>query len=114
MVNTRGLFFRWNGSDPSLKPALLMGHQDVVPVNPDTVLEWTHPPNRGFFDGKALGGRGAVDCKDTLSGILEAITLLLEQGFVPRRTVLLSFGSDEESKGTDVRSPSFRRYAKNS
>lgn len=26
-VNTHGLIFTWEGSDPSLKPVLLMGHQ---------------------------------------------------------------------------------------
>lgn len=24
---------------------------DVVPVNPDTVDEWTHPPYSGYYDG---------------------------------------------------------------
>lgn len=44
-------------------------------------------------------GRGSADCKNTLSGTLEAVTLLLEKGFQPRRTILLSYGFDEESRG---------------
>ena len=31
---------------------MLMFLVDVVPVNPDTVDEWTHPPFSGYFDGK--------------------------------------------------------------
>lgn len=51
-VNTYGLVFKLEGSDSSLKPLLLMGHQDVVPVNRETVSEWVHPPFSGHFDGK--------------------------------------------------------------
>ena len=28
-------------------------HTDVVPVHPDTVDQWTHPPYSGFFDGNS-------------------------------------------------------------
>lgn len=56
-------------------------------------------PWSGHYDGTYVWGRGAVDCKNTLSGTLEAVTLLLEASFVPRRTVLLAYGFDEESKG---------------
>lgn len=52
-----------------------------------------------FVRHQFLWGRGSADCKNTLSGTLEAVTLLLEQGFQPRRTILLSYGFDEESKG---------------
>lgn len=31
IVNTHGLLFTWKGSDESLKPLVLMAHQDVVP-----------------------------------------------------------------------------------
>jgi len=50
-VNTYGLVYRWEGSDDSLKPILLMGHQDVVPVNEGTISEWIHGPFSGYFDG---------------------------------------------------------------
>lgn len=29
IVNVHGLVYTWHGSDPSLKPILLTGHQDV-------------------------------------------------------------------------------------
>ncbi|KAK0194169.1 hypothetical protein F5146DRAFT_423415 [Armillaria mellea] len=34
-VNTYGLLYTWKGSDTSLKPLLLLAHQDVVPVDPN-------------------------------------------------------------------------------
>lgn len=48
-----------------------------------------------------LWGRGASDDTNMLLAELEAATLLLEGGFVPRRTVLFAFGFDEESKGLE-------------
>lgn len=98
-VNTHGLLYTWEGSDPALKPTVLMAHQDVVPVAEDTVDRWTHPPFSGAFDGKLIWGRGASDCKNTLIGSLEAVELLLEAGFQPKRTLVLSFGFDEEISG---------------
>lgn len=98
-VNTHGLLFTWKGQEGSLKPTLLMAHQDVVPVPASTVDAWTHPPFSGFYDGTYLWGRGASDCKNQLIGILEAIEELIKAGFTPRRTILLSFGFDEEISG---------------
>ncbi|KAH6660763.1 carboxypeptidase S [Truncatella angustata] len=98
-INTHGLLFTWKGSDESLKPTVLMAHQDVVPVAKATISQWTHPPYSGAFDGKYIWGRGSSDCKNTLVGILEAVELLVEAGFEPKRTVILSFGFDEESSG---------------
>ncbi|KAF2655193.1 vacuolar carboxypeptidase-like protein Cps1 [Lophiostoma macrostomum CBS 122681] len=100
-VNTHGLLYTWAGSDTSLKPTLLMAHQDVVPVPDATVGQWTHPPFSGFFDGKFVWGRGASDCKNQLIAILEAVEALLESDFSPRRTLLLSFGFDEEISGRE-------------
>ncbi|KAI1871867.1 hypothetical protein JX265_005853 [Neoarthrinium moseri] len=98
-VNTHGLLYTWAGSDTSLKPTVLMAHQDVVPVAASTVNQWTHPPYSGFYDGKYIWGRGSSDCKNTLIGILESVELLLDAGFEPKRTFILSFGFDEESSG---------------
>lgn len=100
-VNTHGLLYTWEGTDPALKPTVLMAHQDVVPVAPATADQWTHPPFSGAFDGKLIWGRGASDCKDTLIGTLEAVELLLEAGFKPKRTLVLSYGFDEEISGLE-------------
>ena len=100
-VNTHGLVYTWEGSDPALKPTLLMAHQDVVPVPASTISSWTHPPFSGFYDGKFIWGRGASDCKNQLIAIMEAVELLLSAGFAPRRTVIMSFGFDEEASGLE-------------
>lgn len=98
-VNTHGLLYTWQGTDESLKPTVLMAHQDTVPVAPTTIDSWTHPPFSGAYDGRFVWGRGAMDCKNSLIGILESVELLLDAGFEPKRTVVLSFGFDEEISG---------------
>ncbi|KAF8909393.1 carboxypeptidase S [Gymnopilus junonius] len=98
-VNTYGLYYEWKGSDASLKPLLLAAHQDVVPVDPTTVDEWTHPPYSGHFDGQRLWGRGSLDDKSGLIGILSTIETLIASKFQPTRTVVLAFGFDEEASG---------------
>ncbi|KIK60400.1 hypothetical protein GYMLUDRAFT_261395 [Collybiopsis luxurians FD-317 M1] len=98
-VNTYGLLYEWTGKDPSLKPVLLAAHQDVVPVEPQTVGDWTFPPYSGHFDGTRIWGRGSSDDKSGLIGLLSAIETMLESGFSPERTFVLAFGCDEEASG---------------
>lgn len=100
-VNTHGLVYTWQGSDEKLKPLILMAHQDVVPVPDATVDAWDHPPFSGFFDGKFIWGRGSSDCKNQLIAIMESIELFLDAGFEPKRTIILSFGFDEEISGRE-------------
>ncbi|KAJ7056189.1 hypothetical protein C8F01DRAFT_1157035 [Mycena amicta] len=98
-VNTYGLIYTWQGTDDSLKPLLLMGHYDVVPVAPLSVDQWTFPPYSGHFDGEHVWGRGSADDKSGVIGILTTIEVLLEKNFKPTRTIVLSFGFDEEAGG---------------
>ncbi|KAG0660965.1 hypothetical protein C6P46_004238 [Rhodotorula mucilaginosa] len=84
----------------ALKPIVLMAHQDTVPVDPGTVPEWEHPPFSGHLDEAGwIWGRGAIDCKNTLVGILAAFERLLKEGFVPDRDIILSSSFDEEIGG---------------
>ncbi|EIM87292.1 carboxypeptidase S [Stereum hirsutum FP-91666 SS1] len=99
-VNTYGLVYHWQGSDNSLKPILMAAHQDVVPVHPDTVSDWTHPPYSGYFDGESLWGRGTMDDKSGLISLMTTVEALLQRDYKPTRTVVLAFGFDEESGGT--------------
>ncbi|KAJ3288926.1 carboxypeptidase S [Rhizoclosmatium globosum] len=103
VINRYALLYTWKGSDASLPPLVLMAHMDTVPVLPDTLDQWIHPPFSGFVDleNDAIWGRGSVDTKPTLVGSLEAIEVLLESGFVPRKTVYLAFGYDEEISGIE-------------
>jgi carboxypeptidase PM20D1 len=98
-VNGYGLLYQWAGSDSSLAPAVLLAHQDVVPVEPGTEGKWTEPPFGGTIAGGYVWGRGALDDKGSLVAILEAIEHLISTGAKPRRTVYLAFGYDEEVGG---------------
>ncbi|KAK3675851.1 hypothetical protein LTR78_004492 [Recurvomyces mirabilis] len=98
-VNTYGLLYTWQGSDEKLKPLVLMAHQDVVPVPASTVDAWTHPPFSGHYDGRYIWGRGSSDCKNQLIAEMETLELLLAADFKPKRTIIMSFGFDEEISG---------------
>ena len=97
--NDYGLLFTWAGTNPALKPVLLLGHYDVVPVLPGTESKWAHPPFAGVQAGGYLYGRGTLDDKASVLAQLEAVEYLLSTGFRPARTLLLAFGHDEESQG---------------
>ncbi|KAL2710782.1 hypothetical protein KLU848_0601 [Kluyveromyces marxianus] len=101
LVNEVGLVYTWKGSKPELKPIMFTAHQDVVPVNKNTWKSWTYPPFSGHYDEETdlIWGRGAIDCKNLLLGELASIELLLSEGYTPERSVVLSFGFDEESSG---------------
>lgn len=96
-----GQLLTWRGADPSLPPVLLAAHADVVPVEPGTERDWTRPPFGGEIADGFVWGRGTLDDKASLLGILEAVERLLADGFRPRRTVLFAFGEDEEIGGED-------------
>lgn len=98
-VNGFSLLFEWKGKNTSLKPALLMGHYDVVPVIQGTEKLWQYKPFDGEIVEGYLYGRGTLDDKSTVMGILEAIEHLLQEGFQPERSFYLAFGHDEEVSG---------------
>ncbi len=97
------LLYTWKGSDPGLDPVLLMAHQDVVPVAPGTEDRWTQPPFSGAVTGGFIWGRGTMDNKGNLMSLMEAVEMLLKEGYQPRRTLLLAFGHDEEVAGNGAR-----------
>ncbi len=96
MVNTYGIMLKWKGTDPTLKPVVLMGHHDVVEADP---TGWTHDP----FDAQVVDGRiyarGALDNKALWTCLLEATDALLKQGYTPPRDIYLSSTNSEEDSG---------------
>ena len=94
------LLYTWQGSDASLAPIMLMAHQDVVPVDSATASDWVKPPFEGAIDNDFIYGRGVLDDKGSLIGIVEAVENLAKSGFQPKRTILIAFGHDEETGGT--------------
>ncbi len=96
------LMFRWKGSDPSCDPIALLAHQDVVPISEGTYDDWTHPPFEGFDDGEFIWGRGALDMKNHLIGVMESVEDLLAEGFEPVRDIYLCLGHNEEVMSSDA------------
>ncbi len=91
------LLYRWEGQDTTLAPIMLTGHYDVVP--PGDTTRWEHPPFSGITAGGYIWGRGTMDDKVGVIGIMDAVETLLEEGFQPQRTIYLAFGHDEEVGG---------------
>ena len=97
--NSFSYLYKWPGSDPSLKPIILMAHLDVVPVIEANIPDWKHPPFGGEIINDTIWGRGTIDDKVGVIGIMESLELLLKEGFKPVRSLYISFGHDEEIGG---------------
>ena len=78
------------GSEPRVKAILLVGHMDVVPVEPGTEDEWQEEPFGGRISDGCTWGRGAIDNKSTVVGSLEAVEMLHIE--VPRAVERFAFG----------------------
>ncbi|MBR0536595.1 MAG: M20/M25/M40 family metallo-hydrolase, partial [Clostridia bacterium] len=104
VINRGSLLFRWQGTRPDLDPIALLSHQDVVPISEGTWDDWTHPPFDGVDDGEFIWGRGALDMKDHLIGVMESVETLLKEGFQPERDVYLCLGHNEEVMCADENS----------
>lgn len=96
-IGDRGLLFTWKGEDPSLPPAILCAHYDVVPA--EDALQWKHGPFSGDIAEGFVWGRGTQDIKLMMVCALESAERLLAEGKRPRRTVHFAFGGDEEVGG---------------
>ena len=95
-LNDFAYIFRWEGKNKDTKPVLFMAHFDVVPAQDGA---WEHPPFSGDIDGGQIWGRGTLDTKSSLLGILESAETLAKGGFTPETTLYFAFGGDEEIMG---------------
>tara|TARA_R110001592_G_scaffold363398_2_gene688067 strand:- start:137300 stop:138694 length:1395 start_codon:yes stop_codon:yes gene_type:complete len=100
-VSGYSLLLRWPGADTSLPPVLFTAHMDVVPVEPGTEQDWQYPAFDGVVADGRIYGRGTLDDKVGVMGLLEAVEQLLAAGFSPQRTLVFAFGHDEEISGRD-------------
>lgn len=98
-ISSLSMTFKWPGKNPDLLPVLLMGHADVVPVEENTEQEWEAGPFSGAIKDGYIWGRGTLDDKVSIFGILESIEQLLSENYIPGRSIYLSFGHDEETNG---------------
>ena len=88
---------RIEGSDPTAPTLLLMGHTDVVPVNPDG---WSRDPFGGELVDGEVWGRGAVDMLNLTASMAVATKQLARDGFRPRGTLVYLAVADEEALGS--------------
>jgi acetylornithine deacetylase/succinyl-diaminopimelate desuccinylase-like protein len=92
------LVARIEGSDPDAPSLLLMGHTDVVPVNPDG---WSRDPFSGDIDDDGfVWGRGAVDMLNITASQAVSFRNLATSGFTPKGTLVYLAVADEEALGT--------------
>ena len=98
-INTCSLLYTLPGSDARLAPVLLNAHMDVVPVEETTLPAWKVEPFSGVIRDGYIWGRGALDMKSQVIGLLDSMEYLLREGFSPKRTIYLAFGHDEEIMG---------------
>jgi acetylornithine deacetylase/succinyl-diaminopimelate desuccinylase-like protein len=91
------LVARIEGSDPKAPSLLLMGHTDVVPVNPEG---WSRDPFGAEIVDGFIWGRGAVDMLNETATMALAFRRLADSGFKPRGTLTYLAVADEEALGT--------------
>jgi acetylornithine deacetylase/succinyl-diaminopimelate desuccinylase-like protein len=77
------------------RPILIMGHTDVVSVDP---AKWKHPPFSATREGGYVYGRGTIDDKDNVVGCL-MVMLTLKRLNVPldRDVIFLAEAGEEIS-----------------
>ncbi len=91
-ANRPNLVARLKGNG-SKKPLLIMGHTDVVNVDPK---KWKHGPFSATREGGWVYGRGTLDDKDNVTGGLMTM-LMLKRGKIPldRDVIFLAEAGEE-------------------
>ena len=91
----RAILLRWRGESEK-EPLVLMSHYDVVSVVEEN---WSRPAFEGLLEDGVLWGRGTLDTKGTLNGVMQAVETMIARGFTPKRDVFLAFSGSEEVNG---------------
>ena len=90
--NRPNLVARLKGNG-SKRPLLLMGHTDVVNVDPK---KWTHPPFSATRQNGYVYSRGTVDDKDNVTAVLMTMLMLKRLNVPLDRDVIALFEAGEE------------------
>ena len=80
------------------RPVLIMGHTDVVTVDP---TKWKYPPFSATREGGYVYGRGATDDKDNVVACLMVMLMLKRMNTPLDRDVILLAEASEEGGGAD-------------
>src|SRR5688572_18393719 len=107
-ANRPNVIARLKGSGAK-RPLLLMGHTDVVNVDPK---KWTHPPFGAQRDGGYVYGRGTVDDKDNVVAAL-MVMLTLKRLKVPldRDVIFLAESGEEGSTRVGIQFMAQQHFA---
>lgn len=88
---------KWKGKDSSHR-VLFMNHHDVVPA----VGNWTHDPFGGEISDGKIWGRGTLDTKGGLFGMMQAADELAAEGFTPNIDIWFQSSCCEEITTTEI------------
>ena len=80
------------------RPLLIMGHTDVVTVDP---TKWKYPPFSATREGGYVYGRGATDDKDNVVACLMVMLMLKRMNTPLDRDVIFLAEASEEGGGAD-------------
>ena len=87
---------RLKAPNPTGRPVMMMGHTDVVTVEPE---KWDHDPFLGEMIDGFVYGRGALDMKGQVAANL-AVFLAIQRANLPlTRDVIFCAFADEEAGG---------------
>jgi len=93
------LVARLRGTDPALRPILLLAHLDVVPARREdwSVDPWTLLERDGWFYG-----RGTSDNKAGAAMLVANLVRCQQEGWRPERDVIVALTGDEETSGAGI------------
>jgi acetylornithine deacetylase/succinyl-diaminopimelate desuccinylase-like protein len=91
-----GLVFVAPGSDPKLKPILLLAHLDVVEAKRE---DWTRDPFKLVEENGYFYARGAIDDKAEAAIWVDTLIRYRKENFHPRRTLKIALTCGEEGGG---------------
>ncbi len=90
------LVARLAGTNPAAPTLLLMGHTDVVPVDPQG---WQRDPFAGDLVDGVVWGRGAIDMLNLTASMAVATRRIAASGRRPRGSLVFLAVADEEAGG---------------
>jgi acetylornithine deacetylase/succinyl-diaminopimelate desuccinylase-like protein len=91
---TATLVARYRGRDPAARPIVIAGHMDVVSAFRE---DWERDPFTAVIENGYVFGRGSSDNKFGIATMVATLLWLRQEGFRPRRDILLALTGDEET-----------------